>query len=162
MKLPLPWGFVVEGLICSAPSGCLHHWRAWRPSLLRFASSGTIDWRFLGYPCSLGRCSSPGDLPGILNRSAPSALICTGCVRHCLCRTIASIAVRLITASMLSPVIWSHLFAGASMARLLYFRLSDRMRRSYVLLNSHLLLFDGQLSLVLSLLSVVWEEWIIV
>ena len=93
MKLPLPWGFVVEGLICSAPSGCLHHWRAWRPSLLRFASSGTIDWRFLGYPCSLGRCSSPREFPGVLDCSVLSAFIWTGFFRHLLCCTVTSIAV---------------------------------------------------------------------
>ena len=39
--IPLPRGFVVEGLFFSYPSGRLHHWRDWRPPSIRFASSMT-------------------------------------------------------------------------------------------------------------------------
>ena len=45
-------------------------------------------------------------------------------------------------------------FAGASLARLINFWSSDRMHMSDVLSDSHILLFDGHLLLVLLLLSV--------
>ena len=65
-----------------------------------------------------------------------------------------SVLARLLGPSLAFPVLRFWFFAGASLACLLYFWSSNRMRRSVVLSNSHLLLFDGHLSLVLSLLSV--------
>ena len=72
--------------------------------------------------------------------------------------SFVSVLAHLIGASLASPLLRGRLFAGASLKRLLYFRSSDRMRRSDVLSNSQLLLFDGQISLVLSLLSVGGRE----
>ena len=71
---------------------------------------------------------------------------------HPLWHTVAYIAARLLVAFLLSPFLRCRLFSSASLARFLNFRSSDRMRRSEVLLKSHLLLFHGQLSLVLLLL----------
>ena len=153
-RLPLPWGFVVEGLLWSAPLGRLHHWRAWIHPSLRLTSSSALAWRFLGDPWSLGRWYSPGKFPGVLDRSVPSALIWTGCFCQPLRRTVASIATRLIGAYLGSPVIWGRLFPGASLERLLNFRSSDQVRSSGVLSHSHLYLFDSQLLLDLSLVSV--------
>ena len=132
------WGVSITPycLICLDPSGSLHHWRAWRHSSLRFASYCTLAISFLGDKCSLGRCSSLGELPGFLERLVTSALICTGCFGHPLHRTVTYIAARLIGASLEPPVLLCRLFDGASMARLLYFRSSDRIRRSVVLSNS--------------------------
>ena len=87
-RLPLPRGFVVEGFLCLAPSGHLHHWRAWRPLSLHFASSSALAWRFLGYPFPLGECSSPVELHGVLDRSVPAALIWTWCFCHPIRHTV--------------------------------------------------------------------------
>ena len=132
-RIPMSQGFVVEGLLCSASLGHLHHWRTWRPPSLRFASSGVLAWRFLGDPCSSGRCSSPGKFPGILDRLAPSALIWTWCFCHPLRRTVASIATCLLGASLVSPVLRVRLFSGASLSCFLNFISSDRVRRLGVL-----------------------------
>ena len=64
-------------LICLAPSGSLYHWRAWRHLSTRSASYNSLSWRVLVGTCSLGRCSSPGEFHGILNRSILSILIRT-------------------------------------------------------------------------------------
>ena len=142
-------------LICLAPSGRLHQWGAWRPPPLRFSSYGALAWYFLGDPRSIWRCSSPVEFPGVLTFSVLSALVWKWCFCHLLCCIVNFIAVRLIDVSLLSPVLWGCLFPDAYLAHLLYFWLSDRMRRLDILLISNLLLFDSQLSLLLSLLSVV-------
>ena len=64
-----------------------------------------------------------------------------------------SVSLRLLGASLASPVIQGRLFAGDSLVRLIYLRLFDRMCGLEFLSNFHLLLFNGQLSLVLLLLS---------
>ena len=95
-------------LICSSPLGSLHHRRAWRPLLLSYASSSTIDWRVLVDTCSSGMVSLPGEFPGALNRLVTSTLICTGC--------------------FLSPSILRHLFRRACWAclyRPLFFDVDD-------------------------------------
>ena len=90
-----------------------------------------IPWGYLllGDTCSLGGCSSPGEFPDVLKLSVPSALIWTGCFHKPLRCTVASILARLLGMSLASPVLRGCLFAGASLARLLYFQSSDRMRR---------------------------------
>ena len=120
-------------LICSSPSGRLHNWRAWRPPFLCFAFSVAISWRFLGDPWSFGRWSSLGEFTGALYRSVPSALISTGFFHHPRSRSVASIATRLLGASLASPVLRVCLFSEASLACLLNFWSSDRMRRSGIL-----------------------------
>ena len=110
----------------------------------------------------LGEVLFTGRVPGVLNGSVPSTLIWKGCFRHPLRHTFASIAAHLIGASLAYSVLRGCLFASSSLALLIYFRSSDHMRRSDVPSNYHLLLFNGHLSLVLSLLSVIRGEEITV
>ena len=124
------------------------------PPSLRFAPSCTISWIFLRGIWSLGRYSSPGDFPSILYCLVLSALIWTGFFHHPLRRNVVSIAVRLLGAPLASPVLQGCLFSGASLARLLYFRLSEQIGKLDVLSKSHLLLFDSHIFPNLSLLSV--------
>ena len=75
------------------------------------------------------------------------------------CNSSAYILVRLLGASLTYPVIRGCLFAGASLEHLRCFRFYDWISRSDVLSYSHLLLFGGQLLLILLFLSVgVGEE----
>ena len=90
--------FFVEGLIYSAPWGvCITGGIGYLLSAL------PPPERLLG--ASLGMCSLPGDLHGVLDRSVPSALIWEGCFCRPLRRTVASIAARLLGASLTYPVL---------------------------------------------------------
>ena len=52
--LPLPQGFFIEWLLCLAPSGCLYHWRYWRPPPFLYDSSGALAWLSLLIPAPRG------------------------------------------------------------------------------------------------------------